>query len=81
MAQVLNETLNAVEVLQKPSPVGLTGDKPISLHSLDRTPACLQKRALLNPIPVSQSLHRINQRFPYYSRLRAEALLRFLDSL
>jgi len=35
MAQVLDETLNAVEVLQKPSPKGLTGKLP-SVVALSR---------------------------------------------
>ena len=46
MAQVLDETLNAVEVLQKPSPKGLTGKLP-SFVALSRQATSLPSKERL----------------------------------
>ena len=46
MAQVLDETLNAVEVLQKPSPKGLTGKLP-SVVALSRQATSLPSKVRL----------------------------------
>ena len=46
MAQVLDETLNAVEVLQKQSPAGLTGNMP-SFVALSRQATSLPSKVRL----------------------------------